>query len=402
VAHEWGTFTSVQGADGIQFEWNPFVVTDLPRFVYQGQKPISPSRRASIPDQVKRAFTTLQRMETPVIYFYSDEERTVDVRIKFPEGTVTEWYPQSAVLTNRTRPEERDLALRWPHVEILPRRLNESTGPLLPHDPSGSHYYAARETDADYVRISGGKGQAEHEKFLFYRGVAGFRAPLRVALTPSEDYVTLQNLGPDALTDLFVVDLRRDKAGGPRQGRIFPVAGLFSNLVSNVHLKSPTPLLPLAELRTKIADQMQAALVRAGLYPAEARAMVRTWDDSWFGEDGLRVLYLLPGAWADRVLPLSITPAPRETVRVMVGRAEVITPSMEWALLKHAVKYSETDAAGRPALVTAARELGLGRFSEPVARRIVGQYAAPDFSAAVWNLVEAMNEPAPGGKFASK
>ena len=34
VAHEWGTFTSVQGADGIQLEWNPLIRTDLPEFVY--------------------------------------------------------------------------------------------------------------------------------------------------------------------------------------------------------------------------------------------------------------------------------------------------------------------------------------------------------------------------------
>ena len=29
TAHEWGTFTSVQGADGIQLEWNPLVASDL-------------------------------------------------------------------------------------------------------------------------------------------------------------------------------------------------------------------------------------------------------------------------------------------------------------------------------------------------------------------------------------
>lgn len=33
VAHEWGTFTSVQGADGVQFDWNPFVVPELPKFI---------------------------------------------------------------------------------------------------------------------------------------------------------------------------------------------------------------------------------------------------------------------------------------------------------------------------------------------------------------------------------
>ena len=35
VAHEWGTFTSVQGADGVQTEWNPLVTSELPQFVYR-------------------------------------------------------------------------------------------------------------------------------------------------------------------------------------------------------------------------------------------------------------------------------------------------------------------------------------------------------------------------------
>ena len=65
--------------------------------------------------------------------------------------------------------------------------------------------------------------------------------------------------------------------------------------------------------------------------------MVKTWDDSWFAEQGTRVLYTLPQQWTDGVLPLAITPAPKEVRRVFVGRAELITPAMEWALLREVV-----------------------------------------------------------------
>jgi hypothetical protein len=34
TAHEWGTFTSVEGADGVQIAWNPLSVAELPDFVY--------------------------------------------------------------------------------------------------------------------------------------------------------------------------------------------------------------------------------------------------------------------------------------------------------------------------------------------------------------------------------
>jgi len=47
---------------------------------------------------------------------------------------------------------------------------------------------------------------------------------------------------------------------------------------------------------------MAAALVSEGLYQREAQAMVNTWRDSWFEEDGLRVLYTLPREWTDRTL----------------------------------------------------------------------------------------------------
>src|SRR5687768_1399175 len=74
VAHEWGTFTSVQGADGIQLEWNPFVPAELPKFVY-GQ----PHRRVGGP--LKSELIARQRMETPVIYFYSETPRSLDVTV---------------------------------------------------------------------------------------------------------------------------------------------------------------------------------------------------------------------------------------------------------------------------------------------------------------------------------
>ena len=36
VVHEWGTFTTAQGADGEQIKWAPPSSVDLPEFVYSG------------------------------------------------------------------------------------------------------------------------------------------------------------------------------------------------------------------------------------------------------------------------------------------------------------------------------------------------------------------------------
>src|SRR3954463_10626080 len=76
VAHEWGTFTSVQGSDAVQLEWSPLVSSELPKFVYDCSRGYPSGRHGS---DSKAAFLTLQRMETPVIYFYSEQARTVDV-----------------------------------------------------------------------------------------------------------------------------------------------------------------------------------------------------------------------------------------------------------------------------------------------------------------------------------
>src|SRR6516165_10723440 len=96
VAHEWGTFTSVQGADGMLLDWQPLETSKLPKFVYNWQNPGLNRRPAGIPGFGKGVVLTLQRMETPVIYFYSDREQSVDVSVKFPKGLITEWYPQAA------------------------------------------------------------------------------------------------------------------------------------------------------------------------------------------------------------------------------------------------------------------------------------------------------------------
>src|SRR5690348_6753656 len=71
VVHEWGTFTSLQGSDGVPLRWNPLESSHLPRFVYNWNNAglgRYPTGLLSLGQ--KSVLVTLQRMETPVIYFY--------------------------------------------------------------------------------------------------------------------------------------------------------------------------------------------------------------------------------------------------------------------------------------------------------------------------------------------
>src|SRR5262249_50906340 len=83
VAHEWGTFTSVQGSDGVLLDWRPLETSQLPKFVHDWARPGADRQAAANLIYGKGGLLTRQRMETPVIYFYSEKEQTVDVSVQF-------------------------------------------------------------------------------------------------------------------------------------------------------------------------------------------------------------------------------------------------------------------------------------------------------------------------------
>ena len=415
VAHEWGTFTSVQGADGVLIEWNPLETKKLPKFVYDWSKPGLDRRPAGGLDRgLKSRFLTLQRMETPVIYFYSDTERTIDVTVRFPQGLITEWYPQAHDIGPSAFPPNKlataldglvqktgarprftiaslfgrkgvaDSRIHWKSIRVLPTGRHADLDAVIPTDTSGIHYFAARETDAAFVRVKTPDKAAEHEKFLFYRGVANFKTPLQITFNSgNETNVFLQNTGTDELKHLFVLAIRHGR------GKFIYEDHVPSGQHVYAELKSGEDLLPLGELAARISERMSAALQQEGLYRREADAMVKTWRESWFEEDGLRVLYVLPRKWTDEILPLTLDPGPRELVRVMVGRAELIPPSAERELLNQIVRYAGSDADGRQQAAANVRQLNLGRFLGPAVQRALGSHPSREFSRAAWELVNA-------------
>jgi hypothetical protein len=102
---------------------------------------------------------------------------------------------------------------------------------------------------------------------------------------------------------------------------------------------------------------VEGTLVDQGLYPDEARAMVETWRDTWF-EEGSRLLYIVPRGFIDRILPLTINPAPTQIVRIFVGRLEIVTPATANAV--------ETALASRDEATLKKYE----RFLEPILQTI--------------------------------
>lgn len=379
VAHEWGTFTSVQASDGVLLNWQVVAPAELPAFVYSWARP-ELSRRA-IPS-LGKGVMALQRMETPVIYFYGDKAQKIDVTVRFPKGRITEWYPQARDL-GPTLPRAAALSLktllpaygatevtnriqesliRW-NIEMVPP--GQAAQMTLPKEASGNHYYAARETDAAVLRVNPtqtGQLSTEYEKFLFYRGVGNFGTPLKATMSASGE-ITLGNTGPEALKDLFIFEVNSG-TGNFLHVREIPAGGQKTFVLGSERIALP-------KLMPQISHALATALTGHGLYQRESEAMVKTWNDSWFQEEGLRVLYVLPRAWTDQTLPITLKPSPRNLVRVMVGRSELITPGLENKLAGHLARAKAGDVSGwsdaRILLKTC------GRFASPVFYRVLAK-----------------------------
>lgn len=332
VAHEWGTFTTVSGGSGAALDWRPLSgPSDLPRFVHTNRQ--------------KSGWRGKVRMETPVIYFYSDRKRTVRARVAFAEGTITEWYPWA-------RPAS-GAGVDWGRFAVIPPDAPEAADLQLPREDAPSHYYPAREVDAAFVRSCADGGRAEVDRFLFYRGVGNVSLPLQVTVTPKGELV-IANASPHPVAQAFVFQREGDAL---RLGAVGQVA-------AKAPLRVQPGVLPRVEAR-EVEQTLARALVESGLYPREAQAMLATWRDHWF-EEGVRVFYLVPRPVTDRVLPLTLEPAPDELVRTIVGRVEAITPAYSQRLLELARRWRQTQD---PRLRDELRRQG--RFAEPALEQLV-------------------------------
>jgi hypothetical protein len=266
-------------------------------------------------------------METPVLYFYVYRPRdlTINVKVRFPMGTLTEWYPKATMSRSYN-------AIEWHDVKISPDVVME-----FPVESGLSHYYAARETDAAPLQIG-----TQKEKFLFYRGVGTFPLPI-AARVRDDGKIVVNSIGEDPVSGVILFE---NRGGTPR----YQLAGMLQN----------ETILDSESLQSNWAGllmDLERILVDHGLYQKEARAMIETWRDSWF-EEGTRLFYIVPKRALDSILPLEVQPVPSQIGRVFVGRMEIITPEIQDRVRQAVAKNDR---------VTLEK---YGRFLEPIAKRV--------------------------------
>jgi hypothetical protein len=210
-------------------QWNALgCQSDLPRFVkdygFRG---------------LKWRLDGTVRMETPVLYFYSRREVQARVKVAFPHGLITEWFPNAEYQAFQQSPSDSQLhpvpanlngidtslrtvtgGIEWKDIRVQP-----GTAPELPTENAPSRYYAARATDAAPLTIG-----SQHEKFLFYRGVGNFPVPLSAQVS-TEGRVAVANRGPQAVPTVILFENRGGRIG-------YRNAGTVEAAVNSIHRRS--------------------------------------------------------------------------------------------------------------------------------------------------------------------
>jgi hypothetical protein len=338
TVHEWGTFTAIAGEDGRAIEWSPLGVprfpasTDLPKFVEH------------ISDvNFKLGLRGTIRMETPVLYFYSPRDVNVSTRVAFSKGLITEWYPHAdrvqpggALRDARLSQLQTDGSIAWNNVAVSPHPDGE-----FPREGESNRYYAARETSSSLLRVHTTAGE-QQEKFLFYRGVSASPLPLSARLTSAGE-VIVKSLSGDEIPNAILFERRGEQVG-------YRLTGALTD-------ETPLDAPVLNESVDSLYGDLEEILVGQGLYRDEAHAMVETWKDSWF-EEGIRLIYIVPRAFIDKVLPLTIDPTPGQIVRVFVGRLEIVTPATRRAV-KTAIARNDKETINK-----------YERFLEPILQTV--------------------------------
>src|SRR5258708_28432959 len=233
TVHEWGTFTSVNNSAGLLMEGMHHEEEALPTFVYGRGKlanPTSPTPPAGMKGFEQAPIGVTQKLETPVLYFYGAPGASVRVHVGFPEGVVSEWYPNAAsfgpqLLTPGAAPTV-------PSGGFMEWRANLLNGALAPGDvvavAPDDIWAPSRRVASLPVAITGANGAVEKEQFIFYRGLGAFKLPFTVNVQ-ADDSIDIHNQSSDTSPSVFL--LRVHSPGGaiielrklPCNGRILHV-----------------------------------------------------------------------------------------------------------------------------------------------------------------------------------
>lgn len=404
--HEWGTFTVLIGTDGVPVEWYQPAsdLAELPPFV---QRSFTFAGKFGTSRVAGRSGLASLRMETPVLYFYPEKQMEITVTADLPGGGISEVFPPVSA------PLLLGPSATW-HGVLLPPDSPDAA--LIPaaEGKSGRHYAAARavpdawlfraipkppakqepnpftkdkltlnEDTQEAVRkgmlqvVAGKEGldpvpavvkaPEPVDNFIFYRGAGTASGlPLRANQAAESDAIVLTNSGKAPVPHYIALRVEKGQTAWTKGKALSQVEYVEGRVLHQQTVTFPAPAGTAAEVAAQLRKEMTGMLISEGLTKAEAEAMVATWDDLWFTEPGTRILAVLPQEIPDSMVPLKLSPAPREIDRVFVARLELISHHQENQLV-HVLSQPVDTTEARKQLSA----LELGRFGSGALQRAV-------------------------------
>ncbi len=373
VVHEWGTFLAMSDSDGTVLDGMYHEEHGLPDFVHSRAK-----------DQIRLPMMILKG-ETPVIYFYTKNRMNIRVGVRFPTGVWTQWHPQAAVveppiLAQAENPDSLAGGRICWLAELIPPGQAPAT---LSATKAGALWNHSRAVDAAYVKTfdaTRDPATPEYERFLFYRGLGQTPLPVRFEAKDGGTLTAgrLPVMGK-GLTHVLAMRIEKGRGAFAYQPAVAPGESL-SGLIPTMD-----DAAPIETFSRQVSNKLKESLVQAGLYAKEAEAMVNTWKTSYFETDGVRVLFVMPQTWTDSFIPLTMAPRPRETIRVMVGRIELLTEDRERAVAAAVERLADPDPAARRDAYQAL--LDQGRYAEPILRKVMRATQDPALATSCRRLL---------------
>lgn len=375
VVHEWGTFTSLQDENGTTLSGINTDDEPVPNFVHHmayllvlGPGEVPPAFFQGAPHCHP---DVTMRLETPVIYFHPPSDappgQKLSVHVEFKGGWLSEFYPSAEADAPGLSNKRMSLGTVFSHldpdsVSSLDWNDLEIAGNWSWPQTDWHVWTAPRQVRSASVHTTNG----ESEHFLFYRGVAHIKAPLKIVTHAGnlEFYSQLDGAlagkQPLAIKQFWLVDIHAD---GKVAFRTIP--GVKLDADSSKVLANAGSEFKRGDYRTANLESLRAslhqALVENGLYADEADALLNTWEWSYFKSSGKRVFFIVPPAWTDHYLPLKIS-VPADLKRVMVGRIELVTQEQR-QILAQISKFTPEEVK---AAVMASHQSYYGAYSGSV------------------------------------
>lgn len=335
TVHEWGTFTAQYTNEGkAKNDLHNRVEEPVPEFVFNIALDHilcihTPQFRLHKDDYYiyginYKLGNIFIRMETPVLYFYSDSAiHNVSVKVGFKDGSINEMYPNPIVYENQQHFDVRKSfpscdafiggfagytgKAEW-EIDILPPNDNQSL--TYPDEQVPAIWSAPRKTGSNLIKYG-----PQVEKYIFYRGLGSFSNTLIPNYTKSGNLFLTNKTGED-LSYILVYEV--DSLGN----RFLWNPINYGNSI-NYFFKKPDKIIEEREWNSIYKVHFTYALMEAGLFRDEAEAMLNTWNESYFEKPGIKIFWITPRSFVDAVLPLDISHPVRNLERVMVGRTEI-------------------------------------------------------------------------------